>query len=761
MRNKFIKIGGILLIMIRLGFPAGAQQFTLDIKPVHTDYTGGELTNYEAGGDLLRIVSKIYLNSGASTYLQSVKPCMGFKNAWPAAGFDVNKVLGNARSASGGYSWDPTLLGKFTYFNTAQVVDSVSHNAGEVYFSVGVPSGQSRRNITTTASPLYQIDFHVKDGQVASPSFIGYDNLEGLGGGENAAVANTAATGGTDLGNRLNAQNRFNYNVLEAAAPTGFLGVKSVVDTTKGNTLRIVWDALHNKIGVDAGKGDWTPPIFYDIYRDTSSTLTPNDTANRKFVDETGGRSFGDTALADVSVLDGLDNGLPGTGTHILDDNREYYYAMRAKDNTSENNNRTDAPYTHKTSGASDIVVGPVKPHDYTPPEWIPTGRTVSAGSGNTQLSVGWPRPGVNADDVGGYVVLKQGPFPGPQSLTYPTLGGAPRGTDNHGPDYTAVPSIGDWRVHRIITDDTRTFDDTGLENGKYYYYAVYAYDQFGIVGGAFQQGRNYSPDPAVGYGVPGVPPGAVTNFYAISRAVQDDITLRWDNPAEDPSRPQGGTLVWYTTDEGSKWDNIPSDKTGWSAAVTSGDMKLLLNRTRSDTVESVTVQEDAGHARFSLTATYFFKAFAYNAGTPLDPSSTDSIQAHEYAAGAPAAAASTLLGGAGFGTGEVVVNFRAGGLGLNQFSLPFAPPIDCNGRAFSNIIELVTALNAAAAANAVTTIGWWDTAAQIDRGYIVSYPGPTFAPVNGAGDPAAETIMAGRVYQVVVNTNFSATFAR
>jgi hypothetical protein len=741
-----------MLMVVLLGFPAGAQQFTLDIRPVYTDYTGAELGNYEAGGDLLKVVSKVFLNSGASTYLQSTKACLGFKNAWPAAGFDVNKVLGTRSSATGGYNWDPTLLGKFRYFNTAQIIDSVSHNAGEVYFSVGVPSGQARKNITTTASPLYQIDFHVKDGQAASTSFVGYDNLEGVGGGENAAVANTAATGGTDLGNRLNTQNRFNYNVVAAAAPVGFRGVKSVEDTTKGNTLKIIWDALSNRIG----ENDWTPPIFYDIYRDTA-TFTPNDTGNRKFVDETGGRSFGDGAQADVFVLDGPDNGLPGTGTHVLDDNREYYFAMRAKDNTSENNNRTDAPYVHKTTGVSDVVFGPIKPHDYTPPEWSTTARTVTAGSGNTQLSVSWPRPGVNGDDVGGYVVLRQGPFTAPQSLTYPTLGGAARGTDDHGPDYTAVPAIAGWTVHRIITSDTRSFDDTGLENGKYYYYAVYAYDQFGTVGGAFQQGRNYSPAPAVGFGVPGVPPGSVNNFYAISRAAQDDITLRWDNPAVDPARPQGGTLIWYTTEEGAKWNNIPDAdrKADWPTAVSGGRMKLLLNQPLLSgvTVESVTVQQDVGGARFSPTATYFFKAFAYNAGAALDPSSTDSILAHEFAAAARCAAASTLGGGAGLGTGEVTFRFFSGGLGLNQFAFHFDPGL--------NIRTLVEELDRqAGGGNVVTNIGWWDPVAQIDRGYIVT--GTTFSSVNGANDnPALEPVVVGRAYQVAVTGSFSATFSR
>lgn len=117
------------------------------------------------------------------------------------------------------------------------------------------------------------------------------------------------------------------------------------------------------------------------------------------------------------------------------------------------------------------------------------------------------------------------------------------------------------------------------------------------------------------------------------------------------------------------------------------------------------------------------------------------------------------VVGAAGGGVSSVTYNFVSTGLGLNQFALPFLAKHD--GVNIDNVQQLVEGINAAAGASAVTSIGWWDETAQIDKGYVVTYSGGTliFSPVNGAADPATERVVTGRSYQVVVNSNFSITF--
>jgi|GEM_PF-2455424 len=119
-----------------------------------------------------------------------------------------------------------------------------------------------------------------------------------------------------------------------------------------------------------------------------------------------------------------------------------------------------------------------------------------------------------------------------------------------------------------------------------------------------------------------------------------------------------------------------------------------------------------------------------------------------------------TYVVGAGGGVASVRYSFVSTGLGLNQFALPFAAKHgDVN---IDNVRQLVERLNVAAGSNAVTSIGWWDEVNQIDKGYVITYPGGTltFSAVNGANaDPASENIVTGRSYQVVVNRGFSITF--
>jgi len=119
-----------------------------------------------------------------------------------------------------------------------------------------------------------------------------------------------------------------------------------------------------------------------------------------------------------------------------------------------------------------------------------------------------------------------------------------------------------------------------------------------------------------------------------------------------------------------------------------------------------------------------------------------------------------TYVVGAGGGVASVTYSFVSTGLGLNQFALPFAAKHgDVN---IDNVRQLVERLNVAAGSNAVTSIGWWDEVNQIDKGYVITYPGGTltFSAVNGANaDPASENIVTGRSYQVVVNRGFSITF--
>lgn len=116
-------------------------------------------------------------------------------------------------------------------------------------------------------------------------------------------------------------------------------------------------------------------------------------------------------------------------------------------------------------------------------------------------------------------------------------------------------------------------------------------------------------------------------------------------------------------------------------------------------------------------------------------------------------------VGEGGVGVGVVSYDLVAAGLGLNQFSVPFDASI--GGVDITSLSVLVGQINASGSAGNVTTLGWWDEAAQIDRGYTITYPGgtPTFTPVNGAGDPATEPMVAKRSYQVSVTSDVTVTF--
>jgi len=770
------KLRWCFLLLIFLFFVSAVfadSKFKFDIEPCYTDYLDNLLVNYEAGGDLLKIKARVKTDSG-SMYLQSLKAMMGFKNPWPAAGFNSAKIYGIKEEAFSGFSWNPSLLSNFKYYNDSAVEQEVQHNAGEIYFSVGVSSGQTRKQVSTTPLDLYQVDFHVNDGQDASSWAIKFDNIDGNG-GENKAEAADSAVGGIALGNKLDSadlQTHFDLNILLAAPPQNFTGVKNVESTNKGNTLKITWDALSNKIG----KNDWTPPILYDIYRNISQdNFSPDDNANRVFNNETGGLAFLQPAQNNVSILEGPNTGLPGNSPHVLDDNKEYYYIMRANDSTTDNPESIDVAnkIQHKTTDTDNIIFGPVKPHDYTFPQWTQNMQKINWDPDDQTLVVSWSKPTIDSADLDGYVILKQGPFNSEQTLDYPNLGKAT--DDNHGPTYKVGDALGSWKVHKIIAE--KSFSDGGLENGKYYYYAVYAYDQAGDVGGAFQQGKNYSPDPASGYGIPGIPPGAIKDFYAISSPEAGEISLHWDNPTEDWF---GGVVFFATEDMENKWANIVDTSnqdygTEWINVITDG---LIAPVYYYYLTQDATGQPDKGllgvpqskvltiSDGLDPNKVYFFKAFSFNhTGYNLEVGEeNNNVNAFKFSAGVQAAAIPALAAGAVQDTKilyvgttpEVNVDLtkKPSGYGINTIVFPVFPMCDAEDKntVVSTVKDLVDLINTKAGKTVVTTFGYWDKNDQMPIGFIYADNGNLKEKKGTEDEPKDVSLETYVGYQIYVS---------
>ncbi|MFH1683879.1 MAG: hypothetical protein ABIA67_03250 [Candidatus Margulisiibacteriota bacterium] len=738
MKKNFLLIGGFLIFLLLFSTVAHAQNYKFDIFPYYKDHQGNDLSKYEAGGSLLRPYMRIMTTSGTIN-LWGINSSLGKEDG--TKGFEKSKIEAVGKEEfSSGYNWN-LQLGGLSYDN----------NNGFIYYSRGTVQGQKGKDITTAVSNLYRIDFRVKDGIAPSNSYLRYDAIN----------KNNVAVDGNNM-NKLNAQDDFNFDILAAAPPQNFIGVVNVISTDKGNTLTINWTALSNKIG----ENDWTPPILYDIYRNAGGgSFTPNDNTNRKFEGQAMGKGLGDSG-GPVAINDGPDSGVPGAGNHALSDNTEYRYIIRAKDSTTPNRDSIIPPTKHKTTDTDNIISVAVKPHDYTPPEWV--GATgFAAKSDNATLGVSWKKPDKNADDTGGYVVLRQGPFDASQSLGVPPDLSKASG-DNHGPEYKEGDKKDKWTVRKVFDDktgNTVSFPDDKLENGKYYYYLVYAFDQYGNIGGAFQQGRNYSQKPAVGAGVPGLPPSALENFIAVSAPETGQISLFWNKPAE---LYYGGAIFWYSTDFENKWswykvwgksesgpindrpDAAPKD---WIDKMNEKKIGILaVYKTdpgiKAGEQEKLVVTKDLAGNLLVPKEVSFIKGLAHNdtkIDFPSDPASVteDVLSGYRFSDIKMAAA---LPAGAGGGGGPIAYTFKNG---LNAFAVPSnkltVTVKDKEPVKVENVAQFMNAIGS----KKVTAFGWLDEDGQMVGYYVAD---GEFNWTKGvAENPSEEFLVRGRAYQIYV----------
>lgn len=507
------------------------------------------------------------------------------------------------------------------------------------------------------------------------------------------------------------ATNTINGVILEQGVPPKFGGLdRDATDPKVGNTLDITWTE-------NAGSSN-------DQKNGKAETLYPDKKLRYRIYRSEGGDAFNpnskvqlQSSYAPTTYRDGPGTGVPA-GTNPLKDGTKYWYKVTAIDDTyndSLSSNPNEQPFT-------EVAQGWGIPTDTTPPG----NGSLSVSPGDRKLTISWSKP--SDADYDGVVIIRNVGKP----VGDGTLGGANGTTYEHGPVYKVGDKpFGEGNGEVIYVGPMPPTEDTNLQNGTLYYYKAFAYDKAeGDIkqGNLVQMGRNYSSGVSAS-GAPGVAPDAITNFYAISRMAENEITLKWDNPT-DSKKPQGGTVIWYTTDLSKKWGNIPDDPNGWPNAVTGGKMKLLKIEPRTDQTErseEVVVSRDEAGTTLSTAETYFFKAFAYNeTGTPLtakDLMDVNKIKTYQFSAGAIAAAV-PASGGGGAASGTITYNFTENGLGINTFTIPFTKITSPKIETAKDFVELV---NNAAKGNVVTVFGYWDNDKKTFNGGKVVYKNGSF----------------------------------
>ncbi len=589
---------------------------------------------------------------------------------------------------------------------------------------------------------LFDVYFHVK--KAATGNLSSYISVD-------TATLNIAYQGG-GVNNYANGANPFPSIPISASIIPRFGGLTdtSLTDPGTGNTININWSGatmLNDDLNSNAETRYTSSTLSYRAYRSTSG-----GGAYAKIAPPTEPSTSINALPAERTPWTGSSytytDGAPGTRT--LNDGTPYFYKVQAVDDvvdgTPAGNNETATGYRSKT------------PTDVTPPD--PPSLSVSPGNEKNTITVG-----NSAGDAGGVIVIRR-VGAAVTGAAAREIGGANGTTYEHGRTYAVGDSLLDGTIifaghlpaHKASGSTTAlnapsgafsiTFDDGGLTNGVTYHYRAIAYDRaIGVtpVTDLVEMGRNYSATSDDRAAAPGIPTDPILNFYSISRLAIGEITLKWDNPesgAPGGAKPQGGTVVWYTTNEAGKWSTIPDSPGDWTRA---GDFNLLINQTRTDTRESITLSSDAGGRLFLPENTYFFKAFTYNDAGPLDPTSDASITAHRLSGGVIAAAVSTL-GGAGGGTLTFSLEaYRSDRLVVNSITIP-------QSMAGMTASQLITAINEKArrdlgiSEDIVVVLGMWDPA-----GNAVGYN-----PVTRAGSDF--TLKPGVGYQLYVSRPYALT---
>jgi len=493
---------------------------------------------------------------------------------------------------------------------------------------------------------------------------------------------------------------------LEASKVPNFVGLNTAADTTKGNTVSLGW-AANEAAANDKKENAETiyasgTKLRYNLYRsEASGTL---------------GSKVNGSAINASAYTNGPDTGIPGTAMEQLSDCTTYYFTAHGLDDCLPT--RNEEANTTQLSAT---------PHDYTAPG-APTGMAIAAA--DKKLTISWTNPG--APDLGGVILLRK-----ETGMPAPTFSNASGNSDGTPAPAVGANPPGDANAVVIYKGTGTSYVDNGLTNGKVYYYALYAYDR-AVAGPPREQGNNWSAATQKS-AAPGVAPTALKNF--LSLASSSGLAFRWNNP---PEAFFGGALIIGTTSLGA-WADLTTTSHLDNPAIA----KMVLNQPGPTPAEAGLLTEAplANFAGETLDTTggtiYYFKAFAYNAGTALDPTSAASIAGHQFSGG-------VLSGGRVVpgGSGSMTFPLKASAtdkLIVNSITIPSGLK-EATGATVTNASQLINVINAKAGKSVVIVVGKWDRTTGTALGWTPAGEGTDFL------------VTAGEGYQVFVNEDFTLT---
>lgn len=492
--------------------------------------------SYEQGSSFTATIG--VANDGAASNVVVIDASMGHESP-DRQGFDPTK-FDSATTGGTGYSWDLFPYGGGNVATVVLAKGVVKYSAS--WMPPGALNAKGISNVNATPKTVYTLTLHVNQAAATGATTLAFDPVVGGGGVDTGSYwlnsSAAAAYNGT-----LTLQNKA-LTVVAGAAPTGFGGVTGVANPNIGNTLNLTWTALPND-----RTNDLTPPIYYNVYCDT----TPG------FVPAAGNRVASNVAIG--SNTHGPNSGIPGVGAipaagaQKLIDGTTYYYKVRAHDSCTPT-------YNEETN----VVELSGTPHDTTPPSPI-TG--LGAVSGDTTLNVSWTNP--TAPDFDKVIVIRS---TGVANTWTPPANGTAHGL-------TVGDTAGNGTV--LYIGNGTSLPQTGLVNGTRYYYLVVGYD----VDNAEQDGYNYST-LVESWFAPGIPPSPPNPFTALPG--DERIYLSWTNPNESYFT---GTMIRVST-------------TDYPSSITDGELV-------TDEAGFPGSSEGYVHYGLINGVKYYYSAFAHN----------------------------------------------------------------------------------------------------------------------------------------------------
>lgn len=527
MRKKRLVFFAVFFLAALALSAQAAMQYKLETSTSYS-YTGFE---FERGG---AFTLNLRMTSDTSIDMRSLEFCVGDYADENPIGYDKGIfdtcTLGSIHAGVNGW---PT-----NNYTPNPSIDTKTGNNSYIRFGKSQALGVAGVTVNSTGIIVYSLNYHVTQGGGSTTSTIRMDD--------------NTASGGMNGGNYYSGayidfvptvENKL-FTITAGAAPTGFGGVTGVANPNIGNTLNLTWTALPND-----RTNDLTPPIYYNVYCDT----TPG------FVPAAGNRVASNVAIG--SNTHGPNSGIPGVGAipaagaQKLIDGTTYYYKVRAHDSCTPT-------YNEETN----VVELSGTPHDTTPPSPI-TG--LGAVSGDTTLNVSWTNP--TAPDFDKVIVIRS---TGVANTWTPPANGTAHGL-------TVGDTAGNGTV--LYIGNGTSLPQTGLVNGTRYYYLVVGYD----VDNAEQDGYNYST-LVESWFAPGIPPSPPNPFTALPG--DERIYLSWTNPNESYFT---GTMIRVST-------------TDYPSSITDGELV-------TDEAGFPGSSEGYVHYGLINGVKYYYSAFAHN----------------------------------------------------------------------------------------------------------------------------------------------------